>query len=99
MGQAIDQTTIQFEGRGRTFTPTLGDDGRIVLGQPAPRTEQTYGVANLEAAARCSRDDGKAMFEQKSLGLQQRMDQNQSLQPNPATPGFTMVDKPKGPSA
>lgn len=99
MAQAADQTTIKFDDRARTFTPTLGADGRIVMNQSPGRTEQAMGVSNLEAAARCSTGEGREMFEQKALGLQQRIDQTASPQPNPATPGFAMADKPKGPAS
>jgi len=98
MAQAADQTIIKFDDNARTFTPTLGADGRIVMSQSAGRTEQAMGIDNLQAAARCSTGEGRAMFEQKAIGLQQRVDQTASLQTNPSTPGFTMVP-PKGPSA
>lgn len=98
MAQAADQTTIKFDEKARTFTAALGPDGRIVLNQSAGRTEQVMGVENLQAAARSSDPEGRAMFEQKAIGLQQRVDQTASIQINPSTPGFTMVP-PKGPAS
>lgn len=90
---------------GRTFTPTLSADGRIVIPPPQPRGTQKYDAAALDELANISYKEGQVRepalekadeFSQKAIaltGLDAKAAEN--TQPlNPSTPGFKPIMKP-----